>query len=120
MFMVLFVLSDPENLDRLLNAWEEAGVNGVTILLSQGMVRFKERGGAWREDFPLFPSLEDFREHLESTNRTLFTIVPDEAMVEKVLKATEQVVGPLSQPNTGIMVVLPLVQVYGLKKAPRS
>ncbi|KPL82621.1 hypothetical protein SE15_10980 [Thermanaerothrix daxensis] len=120
MFLVLFVLNDPENLDRLLDAWEKVGVGGVTILLSKGLVRFKESGGAWREDFPLFPSLENFKEHIENTNRTLFSIVEDEATVERLLKATEQVVGSLSQPNTGIMAVIPLARVYGLKYPRRS
>lgn len=107
MFLVLYVLNDPENLDALLNAWEDVGVSGVTILLSKGLVRFRESGGVWREDFPLFPSLENFREHIENTNRTLFSIVEDEAMVERLVKATEKVVGSLSQPGTGIMAVIP-------------
>ncbi|MCX8024250.1 MAG: hypothetical protein N3A60_03510 [Thermanaerothrix sp.] len=116
MFLVLYVLNDPENLDALLDAWEEVGVSGVTILLSKGLVRFRESGGVWREDFPLFPSLENFKEHIENTNRTLFSIVEDEAMVERLAKATEQVVGNFNQPGAGVMAVIPLARVYGLKK----
>ena len=37
MFMILFVLHDPEKLDDILTAWEEAGVSGVTILPSTGL-----------------------------------------------------------------------------------
>jgi nitrogen regulatory protein PII len=116
MFLVLYVLNDPENLDTLLDAWEDVGVSGVTILLSKGLVRFRESGGVWREDFPLFPSFENFREHIENTNRTLFSIVEDEAVVERLVKATERVVGSLDQPGTGVMAVIPLARVYGLKK----
>ena len=37
MNMVLFVLNDPEALDDLLSAWEEAGVKGITVLPSTGL-----------------------------------------------------------------------------------
>jgi hypothetical protein len=33
-----------------------------------------------------------------------------------LLHATTAVVGDLSQPNTGLMLVLPLVQAFGLEK----
>ena len=39
MFMVFFVLDDPNRLDDLLAAWTEAGVTGATIIESTGMRR---------------------------------------------------------------------------------
>ena len=32
MYMVMFVLDDPEKLVEVLNAWEKAGITGVTII----------------------------------------------------------------------------------------
>lgn len=115
MYMIIFVLHDPNNLDAVLNAWDEAGVGGITILPSTGLARFRARG-AWRDDLPLIPSLEDFQEHIERFNRTLMTIVKDEETVDKVVVATEEVVGDLDLPNTGIMAVLPLSRAYGLNR----
>lgn len=115
MYMILFVLHDPDNLDAVLNAWDEAGVSGITILPSTGLARFRAKG-AWRDDLPLIPSLEDFHEHTERLNRTLMTIVKDDAMVEKVVAATEKVIGDLDLPDTGIMAVLPVASAYGLNR----
>lgn len=113
MYMIIFVLHDPENLDAVLNAWDESGVSGITILPSTGLARFRAKG-AWRDDLPLIPSLEDFHEHTEKLNRTLMTIVKDDEMVDKIVAATERVVGDLDLPNTGIMAVIPISRVFGL------
>ena len=115
MYMILFVLHDPDNLDAVLTAWNEAGVSGITILPSTGLARFRAKG-AWRDDLPLIPSLEDFHEHTERLNRTLMTIVKDDATVDKVVAATEQVIGDLDLPNTGIMAVLPVAMAFGLNR----
>lgn len=115
MYMILFVLHDPDNLDAVLNAWDEAGVSGITILPSTGLARFREKG-AWRDDLPLIPSLEDFHEHTERLNRTLMTIVKGDEMVARVVAATEKVIGDLDLPNTGIMAVLPVANAYGLNR----
>ncbi len=115
MYMILFVLHDPACLDAVLNAWDGAGVSGITVLPSTGLARFRAKG-AWRDDLPLIPSLEDFHEHIENLNRTLITIVKDDEMVDKVVSATESVVGDLDLPNTGILAVLPLNRAFGLNR----
>lgn len=115
MYTILFVLHDTELLDSILNAWDDAGVSGVTILASTGLKRFQDRVGL-REDIPLIPSLDDLMERFQATNRTLFTIVNSEEMVDKVVAATESVTGDLDLPNTGILVVLPVARAYGLNR----
>ena len=37
MYLILFVLDNPDKLEDLLNAWEEAGTGGATVLVSTGM-----------------------------------------------------------------------------------
>jgi nitrogen regulatory protein PII len=117
MYMIFFVLHNPELLEQVLNAWEEAGVGGVTIFPSTGLARIRAQG-AWRDDLPLFPSLEDFQEHLQNLNRTLITIVENDVMVDKVVAATQKVTGDLNLPNTGILSVLPGVRSYRLNRIP--
>ncbi|GIV65875.1 MAG: hypothetical protein AB1457_11380 [Chloroflexota bacterium] len=117
MYMIFFVLHNPELLEQVLNAWEEAGVGGVTIFPSTGLARIRAKG-AWRDDLPIFPSLEDFQEHLQNLNRTLVTIVEDDDMVDQVVAATQRVTGDLNLPNTGILSVLPVIRSYGLNRIP--
>ena len=114
MSMILFVLHDTEKLDELLAAWQEAGAPGVTILESTGVGRIRQNE-ALREDTPLMPSLEDFYPDPEHMSRTMFTIVREE-MVADIVAATQRVTGDLSEPNTGLLAVLPTVAVYGLDK----
>lgn len=115
MYFILCVLHDYEHLEEVLDAWEEAGVGGVTILPSMGLKRYRDKA-ALRDDLPLIPGLDDLLERYENTNRTLFTVVKDEAMVDQVVAATESVTGDLNLPNTGILVVLPVARAYGLHR----
>ena len=114
MYLILFVLDNPDKLEDLLNAWEETGTGGATVLVSTGMNRMLNHG--FRDDIPLMPGLDDFYKRIEDYHRTLFTIVKDDATLQKIVDATQRVVGNLNNPNTGILVVLPTAQVYGLEK----
>ena len=113
MQLILFVLDDPEKLDEIITAWEEAGVSGITIMPSSGMARIRQKA-TWRDDLPLIPSLDDFQNHVEAFHRTLFTVVKSEEMVDKVIAATEKVTGDLNDPNTGILVTLPVNRCLGI------
>ncbi len=54
------------------------------------------------------PSLSDFYERDEELSRTLFTVVPDEATAQCVIEAARHLIGDLDQPDTGLLVVLPV------------
>jgi len=112
MKMILFVLNDPARLLDLLNAWKEAGVSGATVLSSTGMGRLHQ-SPALRDDLPLMPSLSNFYVQSEDLSRTIFTIIRDD-LVERILAVTEQIVGDLNTPGTGILIVLPTDSVHGL------
>ena len=117
MYMLLFVLHDPELLEEVLEAWENAGVGGITILPSTGLSHIRQKPSI-RDDLPLMPSLENILNHIEHLNRTIFSIVESEEIVERVVQATESITGSLCSPDTGILAVLPLARVYGLKPRP--
>lgn len=113
--MVWFVLHDATHLADVLAAWKETGVSGITILPSTGLRRLEDKN-IFREDLPLIPSLEDLVGDEEILNHTLFTIVEEDEMVEKIVEATQQVIGDLDLPDTGILCVIPLAKVYGLNR----
>ena len=115
-YMLLLVLHNPDKLDDLLTAWEDAGVQGVTILPSTGLGRLR-KFSALRDDLPLLPSIHNLLEHEETANRTLITVAEDEALVDKLVAATETITGKLDDCNTGILAVLPLSRVYGLRQS---
>lgn len=114
MYMIVFILDNFEKLRDLLDAWEEAGVFGATILHSSGLGRVRQDG--LRDDLPLMPSLADLFEHEEYYSRTIFSIVESEEIVERVIAATQRVVGDLMKPGAGLLAVLPVAKVYGLRQ----
>lgn len=119
MKLILFVLHDPEKLRDLLDAWKEAGVGGATVLFSSGLGRI-DQAGMLRDDLPLMPSLDDFLPKLERLSRTVFSLIDDDAVVDRVIAATQHVVGDLNEPDRGLLMVLPVERVYGLRKHGQS
>jgi predicted TIM-barrel enzyme len=102
MFFILFVLQDTDKLDQILDAWQKAGVSGVTILPSIGIVKMKEKR-ALQEDFPIIPTLEDLVESPQNHSRSLFSIVQTQEIVDAVYKATIDIVGLLTNQIRGFL-----------------
>jgi len=111
--LVVFVLDNLDQCPDVLEAWEAAGAPGITILESTGLRRLR---GILRDDLPLMPSLRDLLVSQELHHRTLFTVVEDEATVERVIAATKQVIGDFTRHHTGLLFVVPVSQVLGLDK----
>ena len=115
MYMILFVLHDPSYLNDVLDAWHKVGVTGITILPSTGLRRLSE-ASLLRDDLPLIPSLSDLLSQDEVSNRTLFTVVKGDAMVDEIIQVTKAIIGDFNNPNTGILLVLPVIKAFGLER----
>ncbi|MCI0520185.1 MAG: hypothetical protein L0Z70_07990 [Chloroflexi bacterium] len=107
MFMIMFVLDDPDRLDALLEAWEKAGVRGATIVESTGIHRRLKKLVPMRYLFQTAGNVEE-------NHCSLFAIVESDALVQACLRATEQLVGDLDEPDTGVFAAWPLAVVKGL------
>jgi nitrogen regulatory protein PII len=112
--MVVLIVDDIEQCPDILDAWEEAGVLGVTILTSTGLGRI--RRASLRDDLPIMPNLHDLFLKEEVQHRTLFSVVETQEMVDKLVAVARQIIGDLDDPHTGFMFVLPVSQVYGFGK----
>jgi nitrogen regulatory protein P-II 1 len=119
MYLILFVLNKAEKINEILDAWETIGVPGVTILHSTGIGRTRQQQGIW-DDLPLMPSLRSLLEHEELFNRTLFTVVNDESMIDDLVNSAQEIVGDLDMPGTGLIVVLPVSKIYGYTKVQKN
>lgn len=113
-YLVVLIVDDPENCPAILEAWEKAGVQGVTILESTGLGRYRRAG--MRDDLPLMPSLRDLFEAKEIHHRTLFSVVEDESIVDEMIILVKEVIGDLEEGDTGFLFVVPVTRVYGLGK----
>ncbi len=116
MLQIVFVLDNPALLNDVLEAWTTAGVKGITITESTGVHRVKSRASS--HDAPLMLGLSRLLRTDQVGHNTLFAVVKDMAIVERVKEATEAVVGDLSGPNTGILFAVPVAAAWGLPKQP--
>jgi nitrogen regulatory protein P-II 1 len=116
MLQLWLVLDNPALLNEVLEAWSEVGVRGITILESTGVHRVRSK--ASRQDAPFMLGFSRLLRTDQVGHYTLFAVVPDMDIVEKLVDATEQIVGDLSQPNTGVLFATPLVAAWGLPKQP--
>ncbi|WP_420631313.1 hypothetical protein [Candidatus Leptofilum sp.] len=110
MYMLMMVLDDTAHLNDVLNAWESAGVGGVTIIESTGLHRVLRRHSA---DMAFVGFSQMFGSARVGHN-TLFTVIDDLELAEAAVSATEAVLGDLTEPDKGIIFALPVAKTWGL------
>jgi nitrogen regulatory protein PII len=111
MKLLVFVLSDVEKLQPLLNQLKEKGISGATILDSSGMGRELSE----HDEFSIFGSMRALINQNNRTTKTLLFVVEDEA-TKKIEKVIEDVIGDLTKPDQGILFTVPIDYVKGFKK----
>ena len=116
MLQLWLVLDNTALLNDVLEAWTDAGVRGITILESTGVHRVRARAST--QDAPFMLGFSRLLRTDQVGHNTLFTVVPDMEIVERLVAATEGIVGDLSQPNTGVLFALPVAAAWGLPKDP--
>lgn len=116
MLLLWLVLDNPGLLNDVLEAWTDVGARGVTILESTGVHRV--RSTVSDQDAPFMLGFSRLLRTDQVGHNTLFTVVPGMETVERLVAATEGIVGDLSQPNTGVLFALPVTAAWGLPKEP--
>ncbi len=112
--LVVAIVTEMHVCHDVIRVWEEAGVPGATILDSMGMRHLQQRQ-AHRDDLPLMPSLRTLLEQEEFNHRTVFSLVPDDFDVDDLIRRTEALVGDFEAPHTGLLFVVPVLTVRGLR-----
>ena len=108
MKLLVFILNNEEHLDEVLAAWVEAGIGGATVLDSEGMGRFLTY------EIPLFVDFQEFMKGNKPYNKTILSVVHNEALIPRLEKMIEQICGDLSRPGTGILFTVPVDYCKGL------
>jgi hypothetical protein len=116
MLQLWLVLDNPALLNDVLEAWTDVGVRGITILESTGVHRVRSRSS--RQDTPFMLGFSRLLRTDQVGHYTLFAVVPNMEIVEQLVANTEEIVGDLSQPHTGVLFAVPLAAAWGLPKQP--
>jgi nitrogen regulatory protein P-II 1 len=108
MRLIVFVLNREELLERVLEAYVEVGITGATILDSEGMGRFLTY------EVPLFADFKGFMKGNKPYNKTILSVVQDDAILEDLRTILDEVCGGLASPGTGILFSVPVDFAVGL------
>ncbi len=111
MKLLVFILSDANLQDFLLEDWSNAGIKGATVINSTGMARALLKNS----DNSLFSSLNALFDHGVEDSRTILCLL-DEEKLEVAKKVIYDVVGDLSKPNTGVIFTIPVDDVEGVRR----
>ena len=109
---VLFVvLNKTEYLDDVLEAFVDIGITGATIIDSQGM------GSAMTDinstEIPFYGLLKNMLEDSRPYNKTIFTVINDDELLDQAVKKVKEIVGDIYKPGVGIMFTVPVGNAYG-------
>ena len=110
MYLFVMVLDDVSQRDKVLNAWLDVGLHGVTVLESTGVNRVLQR----KEAQPMYMGFGQMFGGGRVGHNTLFAVIDSIEIAEAAVKATEVVIGPLDAPDTGIAFVVPVAKSWGL------
>jgi nitrogen regulatory protein PII len=111
MKLLVFVLNKEEFLDKVLEKFVDIGVPGATVIDTVGM------GRVLSQEIPIFAGFTDLMAGARPSNKTIFTLIADEAVTD-IVKAVEEVIGDLDQPGTGIILTIPVEYFKGIAKEP--
>ena len=112
MHALILVLNETKYLEDILNKMMEIGVKGATILDSQGMgskILINQYASQ-----NLFGTLKTAFDREHPYNKTIFTVIETDELLQKAIEAIQSVAGDLSQPGEGLMFTVPVGQVMGM------
>lgn len=103
MKLLVCVLNETQRLNDLLKAMAELGLSGATVLESQGMAKFLAK------EAPVIAGLRHLVTQGRTFNYTILSVVEDDAVADRTMKAIEDHLLPGTRPGThGVAFTLPV------------
>ncbi|TAH68854.1 MAG: hypothetical protein EWM47_07775 [Anaerolineaceae bacterium] len=114
MYALFVVLNEIDYLEDILSGFVESKISGATILDSQGMG--SAIANSDNEDIPLFSTLRMLIGDTHPYSKTIFTVLENEAMVNKAVGVIQEVVSDIETNGIGFMFSVPIAKVYPMKQ----
>ncbi|MBC8204112.1 MAG: hypothetical protein H8E87_01230 [FCB group bacterium] len=91
----------------LLTALIELDVRGATLINTQGM------GRTLVSEFPIFAGLMNDWGKSKPYNKTVFALVDDDKIIDKLHRLLKDIDIDFTQPDTGVMFTIPVSRALG-------
>lgn len=108
MHLLVCVVNNTAKVDEIVSGFVTIGVTGATVIDTHGTAAIAA------EQVPIFAGFRHLLRAERESNRTIFSVIEDEEMLEKAMDLVTETCGDLEQPSTGIMFALPVTRVRGL------
>ncbi len=119
MKLVLLITPQVDKGLDVAQAWQEAGAPGVTIIRSHGLHTLQQELKSGSIELPrmivsMGAAMAAIIDNMEERGEIIISIVED-ALVDAIIAAANEVLGDLSTPNSGILVTLPIDRAIGVR-----
>ena len=101
MELVYIVLNKPDRLSEILSLFLEYEIHGATVIDSGGM------GHLIANQSPMFSMFAELKED-KHNSKMIMTVVDSQAERDLVLKAVEDVLGDINEPDTAVFFTTPV------------
>ncbi len=108
--LVILVTTDTPNSLRIAETWQNVGASGVSIIDTHGVRGLQRQKGQRAPELSLATSMASILNQLRETNVLLFSVVSDD-LVDKLISAAQNIVGDLTNPETGVLFVIDVEKV---------
>ena len=119
MKVVILITTRIEDGLDIAQAWQAAGSPGVTIIRSHGLHALQRQLKSGEVELPrmvvsMGAAMAAIIDTMEERGEVIFSIVEDE-LVDPLITATNETLGDLTEPNHGILFVLPVDRAIGVR-----
>ena len=113
MYLLVNVVERSEQLPRIMEQFARIGITGSTVFDSTGMGRVLMKT---RATLPVMQQINKVTTDLESSNKTVLTVIKEKNRLHEAIKIVKSLCGDLSKPGKGILFVLPIDIVEGVSE----
>ncbi len=108
MHLLICVVNNTAKVNEIIAGFIEIGVTGATVIDSHGTADIAA------EQVPIFAGFRHLLRGERQANRTIFSVIQDDATLDAAMNLVEEACGDLEQPSTGIMFAVPITRVRGM------
>ena len=111
MYLLINVLERSEELPTIMEQFAKIGITGSTVIDSTGMGRVLMKT---RATLPVMQQINKVTTDLESSNKTILTVIKEKKRLNEAIKIVKSLCGDLNKPGQGILFAMPLKIVEGV------